>query len=245
MSDPNAAISVTLRIPGDWSDPGPLLQRIPDGYTLTPENLILPDGTEIEFSPLPPDDQFPGIFRSSCRRPASREELTIVDRYTVNVALTGPGGSFDAALKTMEAGAAIIKAGGAGVFIDNSMLAHGGRDWIEMTEDGGSDALSFAFAAIIQARHEVYTIGMHVLGLPDILMSRSDIDEDGDQIIEIIRYMCHSDDPVKDGHLLADLQGPRFRAVATPIPDNGPPSPMDNPFGRLKMVSMSDEAAGN
>ena len=170
MNQEDPLVRTTLRIPGNWSHPGELVERLPAGFRLTPEALLLPDHTKIKFTPMPPDDQFADIFRSSCRQPAADDELEIVDSYTVNVVLTGPGGSLTAALTTLRAGAAIVRAGGAGVFIDNSGVAHGGRKWIEMAEDGGPDAVSFAFVGIVRGRQEVWTVGMHVMGLPDIVM---------------------------------------------------------------------------
>src|SRR5688500_17853446 len=140
MNGTNVSPRVTLRIPGDWSHPGELVDRLPDGFRLTPEALLLPGGAKIEFIPMPPDGEFPQIFRSACRRPPTSDELAIVDRYTVNVGLSGPGGSLESALTMMQAGAAIVRAGGGGVFIDNSALAHGGADWTSMTDDGGPDA---------------------------------------------------------------------------------------------------------
>src|SRR5204863_1950700 len=113
---------------------------------------------EVEFNPLPPDEQFAQIFRTSCRRPAREEELAAVDGYTVNVCLSGPGGSLVAAQTMMQAGAGIVRAGGAGVFNDNSGLAHGGQDWLEMTDDGSPDAVSFAFVAIVRGETEVWTM---------------------------------------------------------------------------------------
>src|SRR5437870_4826107 len=133
MNDSPSTVEVALRIPGNWSHPKELIARMPDGYRLTPESLLMPDGMKIEFNPMPPDDQFAGIFRSSCRRPPTEEELTQVDGYTVNIGLIGPGGSLDAARRMMEAGAAIVRAGAAGVFNDNSGLAHGGQNWLYMT----------------------------------------------------------------------------------------------------------------
>src|SRR6478609_11456855 len=97
MDDSSNAIEVTLRIPGTWSHPRELLEALPAGYRLTPEALIMPDGTKVEFNPLPPDDQFAKIFRASCRRPPREEELAKVAGYTVNVCLSGPGGSLEAA----------------------------------------------------------------------------------------------------------------------------------------------------
>src|SRR2546422_2929055 len=145
MNEPAVPIEIALRIPGKWSHPSELIQRLPAGCRLTGEALVLPDTTQVEFGAMAADDQFARIFRSSCREPATNDELAIVDGYTVNVFLSGPGGSMQAARRMMQAGAAVVRAGGAGVFIDNSTLAHGGRQWLEMTQDGRPDALSFAF----------------------------------------------------------------------------------------------------
>ena len=210
MNETGSSVRITLRIPGNWSHPRELVQRMPEGFRLSPEALIMPDGTQIEFSPVPPDDQFAQIFETSCRRPATWEETEIVNSYSVNICLSGPGGSLPAALSMMQAGAAILKAGAGGVFIDNSALAHGASDWIAMTEDGSSDAVSFAFAAIIRGDQQVWTMGMHVMGLPDVVMQRADLDAEGDMIVEMIRYLCRGDKPVGDGHWLADELGPRF-----------------------------------
>jgi hypothetical protein len=245
VSQEDPIVRTTLRIPGKWSHPRELIERIPAGFRLTPDALLLPDETEIEFTPMPPDDQFAHIFKSSCRRPAADDELAILDSYTVNVVLSGPGGSMTAALTMLQAGAAIVRAGGAGVFIDNSAIAHGGRHWIEMAEDGGPDAVSFAFAGVVCGRQEVWTMGMHVMGLPDVVMKGADVGADGDNIIDVIRYLCSGGKPIGDGHLLADEHGPRFRAVATSSREEDAGSPMYNPFGRLKLVSMKDIAENN
>ena len=245
MTDANSSVRIAFRIPGDWSHPGELLERIPDGFRLTPEVLVLPDGGEIEFIPMPPDDEFPQIFRSSCRRDATDEELAIVDRYTVNVGLAGPGGSLDSALTMVQAGAAIVQAGGAGVFIDNSGLAHGGRHWLELLDDGSPDALSFAFVSIVSGEREVWTMGMHVLGFPEIVMRRSDLEADAETIIEVLRYVCSESRPIGDGHMFVDENGPRYLVKATTNDEFPAGSPMHNPFGRLMLTSMKDIAEEN
>jgi hypothetical protein len=242
MTEPAASIRVDLRIPGAWSHPRELLARIPAGHRFTPEALILPDKTQIEFGAMDADTQFPGIFRSSCRK-ADDDELAAVDGYTVNALLSGPGGSLDAARTMMQAGAALVQAGGAGVFIDNSGLAHGGRQWLQMTDDGGPDALSFAFVSIISSRTQVWTVGMHVLGLRDVVMKRADADEF--DIIEVIRYLTRGEKPVEDGHVIVDLNGPQFQVLAEESSYVPAGSPMHNPLGRLKLVSARDIAENN
>jgi hypothetical protein len=245
MKEPAAAVTVALRIPGKWSQPRELIERLPAGCRLTDEGLLLPDGSAVAFGASAADGQFAGIFRSSCRRPPTADELATVDGYKVNVFLSGPGGSLEAARTMMRAGAAVVQAGGAGVFIDNSALAHGGVDWLAMTEDGGPDALSFAFVAVVSGREEVRTMGMHVLGLRDVVMKRVDAEADDFGIIDVIRYLARGEKPVDDGHVLADLNGPRFQAFTQPSTDKFKGSPMHNPFGSLKLVSMRDIAEKN
>lgn len=245
MAEMHSEIEIALRIPGTWSHPGELLERLPAGYRLTPEKLIMPDGSAIDFIPLEPDDQFVSIFESSCRQPPDEDELALVRRYSVNVCLCGPGGSAERAHTMMEAAAAIIKAGGAGVFIDNSGLAHGGENWLAMTDDGGPDAISFAYVAIVQGDREVWTMGMHVVGQPDIIMTRADADADEHAIIEVMRYMCRGEESIDDGHFLGDELGPRFRATAVACDEMLKGGPMHNPFGRLKLMNMRDAVDGN
>jgi hypothetical protein len=245
MAESHAPVEVVLRIPGTWSHPKELIESLPAGYRLTPEALLMPDGTKVEFNPTPPDDQFAEIFRSSCRQPPTDAELEKLDGYTVNVCLSGPGGSLETAQKMMEAGAAIVRAGAAGVFIDNCALAHGGEHWLQMTEDGGSDAVSFAFVGIIRGQMEVWTMGMHVLGLRDVVMQRTDVEQGGFDIVEVIRYLARGDKPVGDGHVIADLDGPQFQAFAAESPTETADSPMHNPFGRLNLVSVKDIAGRN
>ncbi len=244
MSQP-AAVTIALRIPGKWSHPRELIQRLPAGCRLTGEALILPDATQVDFGAMAADDQFAAIFRSSFRQPATEEELATVDGYSVNVFLSGPGGSMEAARTMMRAAAAMVRAGGAGVFIDNSTVAHGGSHWLEMTEDGGPDAMSFAFVAIVRGQAEVWTMGMHVLGLRDIVMKRADIEAGGFDIVEVIRYLARCDKPIDDGHVIADLSGPRFQAFTQTSPEDLAGSPMHNPFGRLKLVAIRDIAEAN
>jgi hypothetical protein len=245
----SSSVTIDLRIPGNWKSARELVERFPRGCRLTPEALVMPDGAKVELNFLDADGQFASIFRTSCRRPPTDEELAVVDGYTVNVTLSGPGGSMDDARRMMRAAAAVIEAGGAGVFIDNSLMAHGGSDWRAMTDDAGTDAVSFAFIAIVRSETEIYTMGMHALGLRDLTMKPADADDDS-EIVEVIRYLARGDKPIDDGHVIADLDGPRFQVFAQPLDDqlkNGMrrDSPMFNPLGRLKLVSMRDIAESN
>jgi hypothetical protein len=114
-----------------------------------------------------------------------------------------------------------------------------------MTDDGGPDAVSYAFVCIVGGKRELRTIGMHVMGFPDLVMARPEDDADGDAIIEVIRYICNEVKPIGDGHILCDLDGPRYRATATTGDQMTVDSPMHNPFGRLRLTSFKDVAEEN
>ena len=171
------------------------------------------------------------------------KKIKEVNPDTAVIIMTGHGGE-DIAVNLMKAGAAVVRAGGAGVFIDNSVLAHGGELWIEMNEDGGPDALSFAFVGIVQGNTDIWTTGMHVLGLRDIVLKRADV-ERGFDIVKVIRYLVHGDKPVGDGHILAHVKGPWFSCCA----EDGDPrmvgTPMYNPFGRNRLVKLRHIASNN
>jgi hypothetical protein len=208
--------------------------------------LQLPDGSTVECHPVPADDQFANIFRTSCRNPPTADEIHTIDNYIANIIINCPAGSMELARRVMDAGAAIIHAGGAGVFIDNSGISHGGASWIELADDGGPDALSFAFVGIVAGKTEAWSMGMNVVGLPDVVMQRSDIEPDhGDELIEMIRYMFAGDKPVNDGHIIADLDGPRYKVLKAPADEFDRDSVMHNPAGRFKLVNMTDFAERN
>jgi len=111
--------------------------------------------------------------------------------------------------------------------------------------------VSFAFVSVIDGRRQAWTMGMHVLGLRDLVMKRDDAAADDFGIADVIRYMARGDKPVENGHVLADLSGPRFTAFVLDgasgregpeLPEDGP---LHNPFGRLKLVSTRDIAERN
>jgi hypothetical protein len=238
------SVIIDLRIPGRWSHPGEVIKRLPDSCRVTPQGLVLPGGARIDLGFFPPDKQFPQIFRSSCRQPPTEKELAILDGYALMVTLSGIGGSMKDARTIMKAAAILVQAGGAGVFIDNSVLAHGGELWLEMTEDGGMDALSFAFAGIVRTNADIWTVGMHVLGLRDMVLKRADVEKDYD-IVELIRSMVREGKPIGNGHILAGVNGRRFSCRAA---DGDPITlslPMRNPFGRLRLTKLRHAAGKN
>lgn len=114
-----------------------------------------------------------------------------------------------------------------------------------MAVDGGNDALSFAFVYLIHGESEARPMGMHVHGLPELIVRHADLGDDPDQIIELLRYVCDGEKPLGDGHIIADEHGPRYLVQHFASDSQRVVSPMDSPFGSLLMKSVKQIAEVN
>lgn len=238
-------VEIVFRIPTDITDPEVLWSGLPDGFAFEDRHLLCDDGTILPIWPMRADGQFASIFRSSCRRQPAPEELAIVDRYAINICLSGPGGSLESARRMMRAAAAILHASHSGIFIDNSGLSHGASSWLAMAEDGGVDALGFAYVGIVRGRSGISTFGMHSLGKPDVELPINDVDENGTQVIDLIRTFCQQERIVEDGDWVGDESAPRYQACSMTPAVTNKESVMHNPFGKLRLVRLKDIAERN
>ena len=171
------APEVTLRIPGAWSGPAEFIERLPRGCSSTAEALVLVDGSEFELNVLPADDEFPRIFAGSCPKLPTESEREQIEDYKVNVCLTGRGGSIDSAKRIMAAAGVVLAAGGAGVFVDNSGIAHGATDWLTLLDGADDGGVYWAFVSTVRSDEELYSIGMHILGFRDAIIPSTGNDE--------------------------------------------------------------------
>jgi hypothetical protein len=230
---------IALRIPGRWRGPRELARALPPGYRLEAGRLRLPEGRRIGVVAHPPDNEFPRIFRSSCRRTPPAQCLAAVRSYAVNMCLAGPGGSMTGALLMIQAAAAVIRAGGAGVFVDNSGAAYAADDWLRLADDPDDVDAFQAFVVTFANEKELWTIGMQVFGLRDGVVPRSGDDEaDLHYLLSFLGYTLAPAAPIVDGDLAGDDMVPQFRVLKegfSPVPSG---SPLHNPYGRWRLVPL-------
>jgi hypothetical protein len=234
---PTVPLEVTLRIPGTWEHPRQLEESLPPGHRLVRKYLVLPDGSKFELYAHPADREFPGVFALACRQLPRASEREQIDDYTVNACLVGQGGSISAALRIMAAAAALVRAGGAGVFVDTSALAHGGSDWLALSHPENDETGSIhAFVTVVHSQDEVFSVGMHVLGRNDVVLPRSGHDEDDcDAIFRFLGETC-GERTLRPGDVYTDpvLSRVRLKHEATKrFPRH---LPMHNPYGQWRFV---------
>lgn len=233
---PPIAIEVTLRIPGSWAGPEDFLSRLPPDCRTTESELILADGSVFELNVLPADEDFPRVFADSCPKLPTPNEREQIENYQVNICVTGPGGSLSAAKSLMAAGAAILDAGGAGVFIDNCGISHGATDWRTLLESADDGGVYWAFVSTVGSEIELYSVGMHVLGLRDAIVPRTGADEfDYRTMHSFLGYTAFSGVKLTDGEAIGDPVLANFRVFHQADDRTPAEAPTFNPFGRWRL----------
>lgn len=241
-------VFVTVRIPANWGGAEEMVEKMSAGCQLLPHRFISEEGMECQLTLRDADDEFAKVFAMSCRREPTEEEKQAIENYRVQVCLTGRCGSRKSAYMFMRAIEHWLDAGGTGVFLDNSGVAFGRQGWREVmeqidAEQLNADALTFAYVGVCRGAVSC-TVGMQILGCPDVEMSSDQVGADGFEIIEMMQYVCEADELLKTGDLAGDEHAARF--LVSRVEDPQPPGhPMHNPFGRIRLTSLRDIADSN
>lgn len=241
----NHRIEIAMRIPGPWADEKMLVQAISSDCKLSGNSLVLANGSQVQLYVRPRDSQFADVFKTSCRRKPSGQELERVQNYRLQVCLVGSGGSMESAAAMMRSALPFLKAGGAGVFVDNSALSFGASHWSEMAEFCDADALTFSLVNIIRGNQDIYTVGMHVLGQPDLIMPIKSAGDEGSLIIDLMLKIATSGRTIEDGGQIELPNGQAFRVRKIPDEDFQAGLPMHNPWGRLQLSSDRNQRSAH
>src|SRR5205823_4397430 len=159
-------------------------------------------------------------------------------------------GSVEAAKAMMTAATAVVRAGGHGVFIDNSGLAHGRDDWFNLAEDKNAGGLYWAYVAGNQdnAQQVVFSCGMHCLGLRDAELPTREISDTqfaGFLLHNFLGYTYQSGRTIHDGDIVGggpdQPDSPTFRAHQALCTRFAAGTPFHNPYGIWRLERMWPE----
>jgi hypothetical protein len=148
----------------------------------------------------------------------------------------GPAGSLAAAQAMLEASASLVRAGGFGVFIDNSVLAHSASDWLELAEHCADPAAVFyAFVNVAKLGGEIRSHGMHVFGQRDGIVSH---DKHLSALEDFLRMACADQPDLAEGETFADQQGNQYSLQGEEDRGLFPNHPVNNPYGRWRLAPV-------
>ena len=245
---------IHLRIPGPWRTPEELTEslRLAVGGAWRIENagelINTKTGQRFRLGHTEHDDDIVKFFEDTGRM--SEHDVEKLSTHPVKIHVMGPGGSVDAACAIMDAAQSLIEAGGYGVFVDNSGIAHPPDDWRKLTESSKNGGVFWAYVATTSGldpgsgEEEMFSTGMHCLGYRDAEMPCPPDKAMGAFFLNnFLGYCYQSGQTVLDGDCLNDLQGPLFRAIHHPCARYRADTAFFNPYGvwRLEPVIGGDE----
>ena len=246
--DQDVVPEIALRVPGPWEGPAALgraLREKGQPYEVVDGGIVAvrADGTRgrlFAAGASPPDDEIAEIFADTGR--LSDEEVEAIRRHACKVHLTAPGGSVEAARAIMDVATALLHAGGTGVMVDSSTNAHSRKDWLDLASDPQPGGLYWAYVAAIGAPDEIFSIGMHCLGMRDAeLPDPPDRELGGFVIHNFLGYAYQSGIPVLDGDALGPEGGPQLRVRHHPCTRFPAGTPCHNPYGIWRLGPVLED----
>src|SRR5207237_6347714 len=93
--------------------------------------------------------------------------LRALEAHRHIVYVIGEGESPDSARLMLRIGRGLLDAGGVGVKVESSGVAHGALAWRALADDASDVALYRAFVTLIESDQGVYSCGMHAMGMRD------------------------------------------------------------------------------
>ncbi|WP_197065349.1 DUF4261 domain-containing protein [Massilia sp. 9096] len=192
MNEIAPSSQIVLCIPGPWKDPSEFLQRVVDGtegdYLFAGRVLMhVPTGTawELEFEGR--DARMAHAFASAGPHWRDSPEMARIDTHQSVVYLVEQGGSAQNVQALMLAARAVLDAGGLGVKVESSGIAHSPAAWRNMCSELVLFSAYRAFVLVVTMHGEAYSCGMHTFGLWDVRVA----DEDSASALQTARAFSH------------------------------------------------------
>lgn len=230
-----------LCIPGPWKDRSELITSIVNcdsGYIFAGRILMnLTSEYSCELDYCDRDPQMIGAFQAAGGHWSDTAEMAAIATHQSVVYLISDGGSREDAEATMLAAKALLKAGGLGVKVESAGLAHSPDAWIKMCQNFAQFSAHRALVVYITGRDEVYSCGMHNLGLWDAITTI----DNKQQAVELLRvftwYQFTESPELRAGQTFSvDAESDIYRLREYQGVDYGEESLFSNPYGTWELV---------
>jgi hypothetical protein len=163
---------IIIGIPGTWPNLEDLfdtVSRKAPGYRLTDDRLTeTATGKSWAAEIYEYDHDLVETFEIVAQPWIDEDMERSIALHTYAVYLLSSGLSLGAAREILDAGRALLSAGGLGVKMESTGLIHSAQRWSEFS-GSASDPLQLysCFVTLVNGSTALYSCGMHNLGLPD------------------------------------------------------------------------------
>jgi hypothetical protein len=137
----------------------------------------------------------------------------------------------------MLAARGLLDAGGLGVKVESSGLAHAPAAWRQMCSEFHLFSPYHAFVVVVTGQSEAYSCGMHTFGLRDAHVT-GERSSDPLQVARTFSWYLFTERPeMKEGQTFScDAQSPVYRIRSSGGPDYDPDSLFINPYGTWQLL---------
>lgn len=233
---------MVMCIPGPWPDRDACFNAVmhdSGGYVMIGESLLhLASSFKCEIEFHGPDPAMERAFSASGSHWRDTPAMDAIAQHRSVVYLIGQGGTRAAAEAMIRASAALLDAGGLGVKVESSGLAHPVEKWHALVSNLHLFSAHEALVVYVTGE-EIYSCGMHLLGLPDAITAGADR-QDGVELLRVFtRYLFSEAPELRDEQTFAaDAAAPSYRLRR----DHGivypPGSLFANPEGYWRLVPV-------
>lgn len=161
--------------------------------------------------------------------------MAAIARHKSRAFLYGYGGTPKNAEAMMRAAAVLVRAGGLGVLVESTGIAHAPADWLAWTDRLHRHNAHAAHEALVVyvSGEEAYSCGMHNFGQKDAITAGNGSSADAAELLKAFtRYLLTDKPVIRDGQRFAvSEQSPVYIIRAHPGIAYDPHSMLANPYG--------------
>lgn len=235
--------NIILCLPGQWKDRPGILSAIAlanlHEYVFAGNILLhLPTGDGFELVIESADERLAEAFSIASQGRLSEDDLDAIGNHTFVIYLLRKGGSTEDAEKMINAGNAILKAGALGIKVETAGRAFTPEQWTEISHTEGIEKFYQAYVAMALAENnEIYTCGMHNMGLRDILFNPGADMKTGIELVSLfICYLLYDKPDIEPGETFSrDADAPIYTILEEGCTRYAEDDPFFNPFGMYRL----------
>ncbi|MET3373372.1 hypothetical protein ABIC89_002434 [Variovorax boronicumulans] len=244
MKDGVAVPEAVLCIPGPWIERADLTRQLVQSNTgyLFAGMLLMDTKTNIscELQMEPRDERMSGAFKAAGPHWSHTDEMKQINDHASVIYLVGHGGSQTNFAPLMHAARALLDAGGHGIKVESTGLAHSPKTWRRLCDDLHLFSAHEACVVYITGA-DVYSCGMHNLGLKDVVVAADAAEDPAELLRAFTRYVFAEQPDIRPGQTFSvAADAPVFRIVEDAGVEYEPSSLFKNPYGfwRLEPVDL-------
>lgn len=243
MSDLDNQPEMVLCIPGPWKTHSELVQSIvtnSGGYIFAAGILLhMESHFSCELIHESADPNMTHAFNAAGPHWRDSAEMQRISSHASVVYLKGRGGSREAAENPMRCGEGLLNAGGLGVKVESTGLAHSPGDWRSYCQH--LDLFTAHRALVVYLTgDDVYSCGMHNLGLRDAVTPAGENKAAAVELLRIFTLYLFTEAPViRSGQTFSvSADALMYRIRDHPGWDYGPDSLFTNPYGAWHLAPV-------